>query len=113
MNNKGLATIESLVVAPALVALVALIFLSTYFVIATKWADYWVYRATLCQAISPHKHICHQQLNEKLTKLIPINSYKWDAEWVTKKTSHITITLHFNKTIWFVSQATINLPLGR
>lgn len=112
-NNRGQVIIEALAVFPVLVALTILILFSTYFVIARKWADYWVYRAALCQATSTLHHSCRSKLNEKLTFVMPNSFYHLESTWITRQESHVAIRIHISDYFQMKVQSRVRLPLGR
>ncbi len=110
-SDKGQTTIEALLIAKATIALTTFVLLLTYFVIVRKWVDYWVYRAALCQVTGPAVHDCRRQLDKKILQVLPQHYYKWNSAWVTKKSSHIQITVTFSDRFTWSSQSTIPLPL--
>lgn len=111
INSHGQAIIESLVIIKIVIALTILILSCTYFLLARKWAHYWVYRTALCQTHITESYKCRQELKEKLEQVLPRSFYRMEASWVTRQESHVAVQIKVGDIFHMPIHSTVKVAL--
>jgi len=88
-SNKGQSMIELLILLPALITVIQLLFVMTWIFINLTWMKHQLYQAILCVAQEREQTFCHSKLLRDIKKINPqanitslhFNSSKGKIQW--------------------------------
>lgn len=116
-NPRGQALIELFIALPVFTLMAAGLLLILYFLLATYWADHWVYRANMC--LIEGNSQCQIQFEQKIRILLPEDSYHIQDFRINSRESLVSLQFHLLDVDLYFSQfkfkkdiqSRIHLPL--
>ncbi len=114
-NRRGQALVESISVMLPLALIVFCLLFWAYLVMVNEWCGYWTYRTTICLAQEKTKWECVDELDQKISILVPRTYYEVNDVWKTPKKAQAKVHLRFKNHFYefqktIVSQTHLPLP---